>query len=164
MEWSLGQIVYNLRHMRRSEKILISFLLALVISITSSKTIVSFFDTFVMVFFYAVWLLLALPSLYRRLTPKFVKTLLYTFVETFMADLVVFGLYRYTRRHMTEADVNFDAVEQRGCMFVMNGIRLLFLAFCLLRAFMPPNGSKSKVRGRRPSGRKQTAGRSWWWW
>lgn len=152
----MNTVVYNVRHMRRWEKVFCSFLLGFVIAASTSQNLEMFMDSFVMVFVYTIWLLISLPSLYKKVTATFVKTALYTLVQTFFADALIFGLYRYLRRHISKIEVSYDAIEQRGYIMFMNGIRLLFLVLCLARAFLPAETTVTK-KGRKKS---QT---SWLW-
>ena len=172
----LYMLVYNLRHMRRWEKVFCSFLLGFVVSASTSKNLATFMDSFFMIFMYTIWLLISVPSLYKKLTAKFVKTFLYVVVLTFFADGLIFGLYRFLRRHLNDTEVYFDAVEQRGFIFVMNGIRLLFLAFCVLRSvtYTDIKAAKTPVKRNTRSSKRASGGRSktpvrqsktsWWSW
>ncbi|KAH3733103.1 hypothetical protein DPMN_039528 [Dreissena polymorpha] len=126
--------VSYLRHMRYWDKTLCAFIVGVMLASATSRSVDELLDTFILVFLYAVWILICLPALYRRLSVRLIKDAILSLLEIFFADILIFGVYRTLRRYLSAADVSYEAPEQRGFVFVMNSIRLTFVAVCLLKS------------------------------
>lgn len=130
-----SQVTY-LRHLRRWEKILCAFVIGVVASTITSGNTDELLDTFVMSFFYGIWLLVCLPELFKRLTAKFIKDSCNVLFYFFFADIFIFGVYRTLRSYLPifTSDVTFETASQRGYVFLMNGARLLCILACVLKS------------------------------
>lgn len=136
-----------------------AFIVGVLLASATSRSADDILDTFVLVFLYAVWILICLPALYKRLTVRLIKDAIVSLLEIFFADIFIFGVYRTLRRYLSAADVSYEAPEQRGFVFVMNSIRLTFVAVCLLKS-VPAifNSLASKTAKRTP---RKSIKRAW---
>ena len=93
-----------------------------------------FLDTMVMVTCYTAWMTISLPSLYRKLTFKFMCDAVYVISQVFVADFLVFVVHRTFRRYFNGEDPDYESAYYRGFIFAMNSVRIGVIIYCIGRS------------------------------
>ncbi|KAL4219041.1 hypothetical protein ACF0H5_021624 [Mactra antiquata] len=128
------------------EKVVCSYVIATVLALLLSADVKSFFDTFVMVLSYNIWIAFILPKIWKRLTLTLLNNVITVAGMLFSADIVIFGVYRSLRKYLSSSEVIFELTEQRGYIFIMNCVRVIVVIYCLYLSYP---AFIRKVRGRR---------------
>lgn len=138
----VGSILSRSRGMMNSlgfrrpwEKVLCSGIVGGIMALSTNREFDSILDTSVMVFVYCCWIFFSLPYLHSKLTIKLITDFATVLMQFFVAEIAIFGLYSNLKRYISGKEAVYNSMEQRGYMFVMNFIRVVVIAYCLLRSF-----------------------------